>query len=225
MKRYPHESQEVVNAKFHRSLQYGRMWENYLMNALPVAYPEYDVEHVQDILGFDTYRLNDNKYPDFRLTLHKNKQTTLRPCRLYIDAKRKRGYSSQDPPHEEFLTCDKSFIDSYNNIVQQDRDNGYDATGLLMFWHEKTGAYMAPLEPHNWIDFGPNGYGSDLSGQFWIKQLIRMHEFDDFAEDIATDIAKHNKHYVADYCSKSDPWGRNHDLSDWVDAFKKTETN
>jgi hypothetical protein len=199
MKRYPYETNEEVNSRFHKSLTYGRMWENYLMNALPVAYPEYDVEHVQDILGFDTYRQNDNKYPDFRLTLHKNKQTTLRPCRLYIDAKRKRGYHSQDPPHEEFLTCDKSFIDSYSNIVQQDRDNGYDATGLLMFWHERSGAYMAKLKPHNWLDFGPNGYGADLSGQFWIKRLTRMHEFDDFAKDIASDATGGDEGLVTDW--------------------------
>ena len=217
MRRFPYETNEEVNSRFHQSLTYGRQWENYLMTALPYAYPEYDVEHVQDILGFDTYRQNGNKYPDFRLTLHKNKQTTLRPCRLYIDAKRKRGYTSREKPHDEFLTCDKSFIDSYNNIVQQDRDNGYDATGLLFFWHEKSGAYMAKLEPHNWIDFGANGYGSDLSGQFWIKQLTRMHRFDDFAEEIAQDIA--NEQYEGDGIT---PWLRNHQLSEWVDSFKKT---
>ena len=53
---------------------------------------------------------------------------------------------------------------------------------------------MAKLEPHAWLDFGANGYGSDLSGQFWIKQLTRMHQFDDFAREIC-------------------------DHDDWVDAF------
>lgn len=183
MRRYPYETQEEVNSRFYRSLEYGRKWENYLMTALPNEYGrDYDVEHVQDILGFDTYRQNDNKYPDFRLTLHKNKQPDDRPCRIYIDAKRKKGYYSTEKPHDEFLTCDKSFLTSYSNIVQQDRDNGYNATGFLFFWHERSGAYKAPLTPHAWLDFGANGYGSDLSGQYWINQLERMHQFDDFAK-------------------------------------------
>ena len=213
MKRYPYETNEDVNSRFHRSLQMGRQWENYLMNALPFVYPDYNIEHVQDILGFNVYRQNGNKYPDFRLT-HKRKS---RRERIYIDAKRKRGYYANEAPHEEFLTCDKSFLTSYHNIVQQDRDNGYDATGLLFFWHEKSGAYMAPLKPHAWLDFGANGYGSDLSGQFWIKQLKRMHQFDGFAEEVAQSIA--NERDTGDGLT---PWLKNHQLSEWVDSFKKT---
>ena len=193
MKRYHGESDIEVNSRFHRSLQMGRQWENYLMNAMPFVYTDYDIEHVQDILGFDTYRQNGNKYPDFRLT-HKNKRE-----RIYIDAKRKRGYYSKEKPHDEFLTCDKSFLDSYNNIVQQDRDEGWDASGALLFWHEKTGAYLAPLKPHKWIDFGANGFGADLSGCYWIKRLTRMHEFDDFAQDLSSGL----------------------DVGDWADAFKE----
>ena len=224
MKRYPYETNEDVNSRFHRLLTYGRQWENYLMTALPNEYGrDYDIEHVQDILGFDTYRQHGNKYPDFRLTLHKNKQHDNQPCRIYIDAKRKKGYYSNEKPHDEFLTCDKSFLDSYSNIVQQDRDNGYDATGLLFFWHEKSGAYMAPLKPHNWIDFGANGYGSDLSGQYWIKKLKRMHQFDSFAEEIAQGIAK-EQHEITDKTLGDGltPWLRNHELNEWVDSFKKT---
>jgi hypothetical protein len=191
---------------FETKLSEGKMWEVYLKTALLTAYPDYKIEQAQDILGTGKYRQNNNKYPDFRLTLHKNKQTTLRPSRIYIDAKRKTGYISTTLPYDDFLTCDKGCLDSYNNIVQQDRDNGYDASGLLMFWHEKTGAYMAPLEPHEWYNYGPNGYGSDLAGIFYIKKLTRMHEFDDFAKEIATDI------------TNNDPSM----LEDWVDSFKKT---
>ena len=183
MKRYPYESQKDVTKRFHQQLKKGMQWEDYLRTALVTEYGrDYDIEHVQDILGAGTYRQNGNKYPDFRLTLHKNKQDNNQPCRIYIDAKRKKGYYSNEKPHDEFLTCDKSFLDSYNNIVKQDIDNGYDASGALFFWHEKTGAYMAPLEPHAWIDFGANGHGPDLSGQYWIKKLKRMHQFDDFAK-------------------------------------------
>jgi hypothetical protein len=60
---------------------------------------------------------------------------------------------------------------------------------------------MAPLEPHAWIDFGANGHGPDLSGQYWIKKLKRMHQFDDFAKDI---------------------YPNTNELNDWVDSFKKT---
>jgi len=205
LKRYPYETNEDVNSRFHRNLKMGRQWENYLMTALPHAYGrDYDVEHVQDILGFDTYRQNGNKYPDFRLTLHKNKRNNPHwPHRMYIDAKRKRGYTSREKPHDEFLTCDKSFLDSYSNVVQQDKDNGYNATGLLLFWHEKSGAYMAPLTPHNWLNFGANGYGSDLSGQYWIKLLKRMHQFDSFAEEITQNL----------------------DADDWADAFTIKQHN
>ena len=69
MKQYWNESQLSVTKRFHLSLKMGRMWENYLMNALPETYSNYNVEHVQDILGFDTYRQNNNKYPDFRILL------------------------------------------------------------------------------------------------------------------------------------------------------------
>ena len=162
MKRYHGESDIEVNSRFHRSLQMGRQWENYLMNAMPFVYTDYDIEHVQDILGFDTYRQNGNKYPDFRLTLHKNKQHDNQPCRIYIDAKRKKGYYSNEKPHDEFLTCDKSFLDSYNNIVQQDRDEGWDASGALLFWHEKTGAYLAPLNQHKCIDVRANCIADDI---------------------------------------------------------------
>ncbi len=208
MKQYWNESQLSVTKRFHLSLKMGRMWENYLMNALPETYSNYNVEHVQDILGFDTYRQNNNKYPDFRLT-HKTKS---KKERIYIDAKRKRGYNSKEPPHEDFVTCDKSFLTSYTNIVNQDLEEGWNASGALMFWHEKTGAYLAPLDPHNWINFGANGYGPDLSGQFWIKRLTRMHEFDDFAQEIASNI---HQTIFANV-------GVDQDLSDWVNAFKKT---
>ena len=205
MKRWPHESQDVANDRFHASLKMGRMWENYLMTELPYVYSKYKVEHVQDILGFDTYRQNDNKYPDFRLT-HKSKR---KKERIYIDAKRKKGYHSNNAPHEEFVTCDKSFIDSYNNIVQQDIDEGWNASGALLFWHEPSGAYLAPLEPHNWLNFGANGYGTDLSGQFWIKRLTRMHDFDDFAKDIATDIEHTGSmlnDWIAAFNTQCDPY-------------------
>ncbi len=177
------ESQTDVNDRFFRQLKAGREWENYLMTALPYAYPEYKVEHVQDILGFGIYRQNNNKYPDFRLT-HKSK---ARKERIYIDAKRKRGYVAQ-PEHnvkercgEYFVTCDKSFLDSYNNIVQQDIEDGWVASGALLFWYPG-GAYLAPLEPHDWIDFGANGYGPDLSGRYWIKDLTPIPQFDSFKE-------------------------------------------
>jgi hypothetical protein len=72
-------------------------------------------------------------------------------------------------------------LDSYNNIVQQDIEDGWVASGALLFWYPG-GAYLAPLEPHDWIDFGANGYGPDLSGRYWIKDLTPIPQFDSFKE-------------------------------------------
>ena len=200
---------------FKTKLSEGKMWEIYLKTALPTAYPDYKIEQVQDILGTGKYRQNNNKYPDFRLT-HKNE-------RIYIDAKRKTGYVSTTLPYDDFLTCDKGCLDSYKNIIKNDCANGWDATGALLFWHELSGAYLSPLEPHEWYNYGPNGYGPDLAGIFYTKKLTRMHEFDSFADDIATDIVQ-SKHKESDECINGVTTGYYPpQLNDWVNSFKETQ--
>jgi len=162
----------------------GMKWENYLRTELPNTYEDYvieDVKKIQEdgvILKPGQYRDNDgNKYPDFRLTHYKNKLD-----RIYIDAKRKNGGNFNN---KDYVTADQTFLGGYSNIVQKDIDNGLDAIGIILFWHEQSGhAYMAPFEPHEWVDFGPNGYGPDLSGCYWIDQLTPVPAFDNFADII-----------------------------------------
>jgi len=180
MLRRPWETIEDVNSRFYEQLKYGRMWENYVMEVLPHAYPDYKVEHVQDILGFGVYKRGNNKHPDFRLTNRNDERE-----RIYIDAKRKRGYTEIDPEYREYVTCDKSFLDSYNNIVKEDIAQGYNASAMILFWSERSGgAYLAPTQPDAWINFGANGYGPDPSGKYLLANLRREVEFEDFRNQI-----------------------------------------
>ncbi|MDP6586288.1 MAG: hypothetical protein QF535_16675 [Anaerolineales bacterium] len=161
----------------------GALWEDYLRIELPNTYEDYDIEDVkklQDdgvILKPGQYRDSDgNKYPDFRCTHIENKLE-----RVYIDAKRKNGGYFKG---RHYVTADKTFLDAYGNVVQKDINEGINATGILLFWHEVGGhAYLAPLEPHEWVDF-KNNYGPDLSGCYWIDQLTPAPEFDGFADII-----------------------------------------
>ena len=192
----------------------GALWEDYLRVELPQLWTAYTVEHISEYAPPKQYRDEDgNKYPDFRLT-HKNESYKER---IYIDAKRKKGTRYQN---RDYVTCDKTFVESYNNIIQKDIDAGWNCHGLLLFWHEKSGAYYAPIDPHNWHNFGPNGYGPDLSGQWWIKKLkedgFRRHEFDDFAETIAI------KEKYKQSNNGQTAWLKNHQLHDWVNSFKET---
>jgi hypothetical protein len=185
----------------------GALWEDYLKIELPQLWTAYTVEHLSEYeaerFAAGIFRDEDgNKYPDFRLT-HKNESCKER---IYIDAKRKKGTVFQN---RDYVTCDKTFVESYNNIIQKDIANGWNAEGLLLFWHEKSGAYYAPIDPHNWHNFGNNGYGSAITGQWWIKQLkqdkFQAHEYDSFADVVASS----NKTTY-------------HQLDDWVNSFKET---
>ena len=70
------------------------------------------------------------------------------------------------------------------SLSEKDINEGINATGILLFRHEVGGhAYLAPLEPHEWVDF-KNNYGPDLSGCYWIDQLTPAPEFDGFADII-----------------------------------------
>ena len=163
--------------EFESNLKYGIEWEDYVWDILPDLYPLYKFEHVSEILGEDKFRLGKHKYPDFRLTHKRSKH------RMYVDAKRKRGYICKDTK-DMFVTSDKSYLDSYNAIVASDLKRGWDCEALLFFWcdRENQTAWTTTV-PDKWINFGANGFGKDPAGQFYLTQGRRVVEVEQGGKD------------------------------------------
>ena len=162
-----------MKSTFKEDFKYGSVWEDYVKEKFCTLHDlddSWEVEHVSEILGPHVFRVNDNKYPDFRLTNEKLKY------KIFVDAKCKKGSYF----HGLLVTADRSYIKSYKNIVAMESTNGYSCEGYILFWCvQAKGAYLMPLEPDQWHHYD-NEFGDEIVGQYYTKDYRHQPEFDEF---------------------------------------------